>query len=89
MIEFSDEDLQRPVHIAIEKIRPYLLRDSGNIEVLGIKSMKIYVALERACKTCSSSKITLKNVVERQLKTDIHPNLEVVCLENAKEFHEL
>ncbi|MFT2774659.1 NifU family protein, partial [Helicobacter pylori] len=23
------------------------------------------------------------------LKMDIHPNLEVVCLENAKEFHEL
>ncbi|UOR22305.1 NifU family protein [Helicobacter pylori] len=89
MIEFSDEDLQKPVRVVIEKIRPYLLKDGGNIEVLGVKSMKIYVALERACKTCSSSKITLKNVIERQLKMDIHPNLEVVCLENAKEFHEL
>ncbi|GAA6881355.1 NifU family protein [Helicobacter pylori] len=89
MIEFSDEDLQKPVRIVIEKIRPYLLKDGGNIEVLGVKSMKIYVALEGSCKTCSSSKITLKNVIERQLKMDIHPNLEVVCLENAKEFHEL
>ena len=46
MIEFSDEDLQKPVRIVIEKIRPYLLKDGGNIEVLGVKSMKIYVALE-------------------------------------------
>ncbi|PUD89222.1 NifU family protein, partial [Helicobacter pylori] len=53
------------------------------------KSMKIYVTLEGACKTCFSSKITLKNVIERQLKMDIHPNLEVVCLENAKEFDKL
>ncbi|MGL2763738.1 NifU family protein [Helicobacter pylori] len=89
MIEFSDEDLQKPVRIVIEKIRPYLLKDGGNIEVLGVKSMKIYVALEGACKTCSSNKITLKNVIERQLKMDIHPNLEVVCLENAKEFDKL
>ncbi|WP_033620915.1 NifU family protein [Helicobacter pylori] len=89
MIEFSDEDLQKPVRIVIEKIRPYLLKDGGNIEVLGVKSMKIYVVLEGACKTCASSKITLKNVIERQLKMDIHPNLEVVCLENAKEFHKL
>lgn len=46
MIEFSDEDLQKAVRIVIEKIRPYLLKDGGNIEVLGVKSMKIYVALE-------------------------------------------
>ncbi|AFI05894.1 NifU family protein [Helicobacter cetorum] len=89
MIEFSDEDLQKPVHIVIEKIRPYLLKDGGNVEVLGVKSMKVYVTLQGACKTCSSSKVTLKNVIERQLKVDIHPNLEVVCLENAKDFQRL
>lgn len=51
--------------IVIEKICFYLFKDGGNIEVLGVKSMKIYVVLEGVCKICFSSKIILKNVIER------------------------
>ncbi|WP_104747490.1 NifU family protein [Helicobacter cetorum] len=86
MVVFSDEELQRPVRVSVDKVRPYLIRDGGNIEIVGIKNMKVYVILEGACKSCPSSKLTLKNVVEGQLKMDIHPELEVICLENAQEF---
>ncbi|AFI03584.1 conserved hypothetical nifU-like protein [Helicobacter cetorum MIT 00-7128] len=86
---FSDEELQKPVRVSVEKIRPYLIKDGGNIEIIGIKDMRVYVILEGACKSCPSSKVTLKSVVERQLRTDIHPELEVVCLQNAQEFRRI
>ncbi|WP_043902553.1 NifU family protein [Helicobacter cetorum] len=89
MIMFSDEELQKPVRVSVEKIRPYLIKDGGNIEIIGIKDMRVYVILEGACKSCPSSKVTLKSVVERQLRTDIHPELEVVCLQNAQEFRRI
>lgn len=78
MLPFSDDDLLQPVERVLEKIRPTLALDGGDVSLIGIASGKIYVRLEGACKGCASSSITLKNGIERQLRLEIHPNLEVV-----------
>ena len=75
---FTDEELLNPVKASIEKVRPYLLRDSGDMELKEIKDGKVYIALQGACKSCPSSSITLKNKIEHQLKVDIHPEIEVI-----------
>ncbi|RDU67638.1 hypothetical protein CQA53_01135 [Helicobacter didelphidarum] len=78
MFPFSDEELLQPVLMSIEKVRPMLLRDGGNIEVVKIQNTKVFVRLEGACSGCLSRHLTLKNGVEQTLRRDIHPDIEVV-----------
>ncbi len=78
MIPFSDEELIEPVKKVIDKVRPSLALDGGDIEFITVKDGKVYVQLKGACIGCASSGTTLKYGVERQLKMDIHPELTVV-----------
>ncbi len=78
MIPFTDEELMSPVENVIDKVRPSLALDGGDISFLTVKNSKVYVQLKGACVGCASSGTTLKYGVERQLKMDIHPELTVI-----------
>ena len=78
MIPFSDEELRPVVEKSLEKIKPMLALDGGGLTLLGIKSGRVFVQLQGACQGCASSGQTLKYGVERQLRIDIHPELEVI-----------
>lgn len=86
MFPFTDEDLQEPVNNIIEKkISPMLARDGGAIELLDIKNAKVYIQLQGACVGCSASGSTLKYVVEKELKSAIHPDLKIINVPIGKE----
>jgi len=75
---FTDEDLQTPVgNIIRAKVAPMLARDGGAIELLAIKNGTVFVQLQGACVGCGSSSSTLKYVVEKELRSAIHPALEI------------
>lgn len=78
MIPFTDEELLDPVKNVIDKVRPSLALDGGDIDFVTIKNGTVYVQLKGACIGCASSGSTLKYGVERQLRMDIHPELSVV-----------
>lgn len=78
MIPFTDEELIQPVKIVIDKVRPSLALDGGDIDFITVKNGNVYVQLKGACVGCSSSGTTLKYGVERQLRMDIHPELCVI-----------
>ena len=78
MIPFSDEELKPAVENVIEKVRPSIKLDGGDIKLIGIKDGKVYVQLEGACVGCASSGTTLKYGVERQMRSLIHPELTVI-----------
>ena len=78
MIPFTDEELQPAVMNVIDKVRPSIKLDGGDIHLIAIKDGKIYVQLQGACVGCSSSNTTLKYGVEKQMQTLIHPELTVV-----------
>lgn len=78
MIPFTDEELFDPVKAVIEKVRPSLALDGGDIQFLTVKNSKVYIQLKGACVGCASSGTTLKYGVERQLKMDIHPEIEAI-----------
>lgn len=78
MIPFSDEELMSPVSACIDKIRPSLALDGGDIDFITVKNSTVYVQLKGACIGCASSGNTLKYGVERQLRLDIHPELSVI-----------
>jgi len=79
MMPFTDEDLQLPVSTIIKnKIAPMLARDGGAIQLLDIINARVFVQLQGACVGCSASGSTLKFVVEKELKSAIHPDLDIV-----------
>ncbi|QKF66329.1 NifU family protein [Arcobacter venerupis] len=86
MMPFTDEDLKDPVSSIIKnKIAPMLARDGGAIELLEIKNAKVFVQLKGACVGCSASGSTLKYIVEKELKSAIHPELEIVNVPEGME----
>jgi Fe-S cluster biogenesis protein NfuA len=85
MIPFSDEDLYPAVEKSIEKLRPMLALDGGDIKLLGVRDGRVFVQLGGACVGCSASGNTLKYGVERQLRIDIHPEIEVVNIPQGYE----
>ncbi len=60
-----------------ERIRPAIMMDGGNIEVIDVKDNRIYVKLMGACGTCPSSQITLHAGVERVLR-ERFPEMEAL-----------
>jgi len=78
MIPFSDKELVEPVKNIIDRIRPALALDGGDIGFIAVKNSIIYVQLKGACVGCASSGNTLKYGVQRQVRMDIHPELKVV-----------
>lgn len=78
MIPFSDEELRPAVINVIEKVRPSIKLDGGDIELIDIVEGRVYVQLKGACVGCASSGTTLKFGVERQMRALIHPEILVI-----------
>ncbi len=85
MIPFSDEELLPAVEKSLEKVKPMLALDGGGMTLLAIKSGRVFIQLQGACVGCSASNQTLKYGVERQLRMDIHPEIEVINIAEGME----
>ncbi|HOP85639.1 MAG TPA: NifU family protein [Syntrophorhabdaceae bacterium] len=71
--------MKEKVQAVIEKIRPYLQRDGGDIELLDVSTDGVVkVRLRGACGSCPMSMMTLKMGVEKQLKDEIPEVKEVI-----------
>lgn len=76
------EDIKSRVEIALEKIRPYLIADGGNIELVEITDDKVVkVQLTGACSGCPFSMQTLKAGVEMAVKKEVPEIVEVVDIQ--------
>jgi Fe-S cluster biogenesis protein NfuA len=80
MIPFTDEELEPAVKEVIEKVRPSIKLDGGDIELIAIKNGMVYVQLQGAYVGCGSAGTTIKFGVERQLKMLIHPEISVMSV---------
>jgi len=69
--------VKEAVEKALEKIRPLLQRDGGDIELVEITDGIVKVRLTGACKGCPMSQMTLKQGVERMLMKEV-PGLKEV-----------
>lgn len=64
----------------IEKVRPYLIRDGGDIEVIKIEDGIVYVKMLGQCDGCFALDVTLKQGIERMLVENVPGVLGVVNL---------
>jgi Fe-S cluster biogenesis protein NfuA len=63
--------MKERVQAAIDKIRPMLQRDGGDVELVDVNDGVVTVRLQGACSGCPMSQMTLKNGIERFLKGEI------------------
>jgi Fe-S cluster biogenesis protein NfuA len=70
-------DIKKSVEQALEKIRPLLQRDGGDIELVEVNDGVVKVRLTGACKGCPMSQMTLKQGVEKLLLKEV-PGLKEV-----------
>ncbi|MGL5034223.1 MAG: NifU family protein [Microcystaceae cyanobacterium] len=65
------------VETVLDEMRPYLMADGGNVEVVDLDGPIVKVRLQGACGSCPSSTMTLKMGLERRLREMIPEIAEV------------
>jgi len=68
------------VEEVLDKLRPNLIMDGGNVELVAINEGVVKVRLTGACGGCAMATITLKMGIERILKQEIPEVKEVVAV---------
>ncbi len=66
------------VQVVLDKIRPSLQADGGDIELVDVADGKVSVRLTGHCAGCPMSSMTLRMGVERVLKQELSSVKEVV-----------
>ena len=68
------------VEEVLDKIRPNLMLDGGNVELVEVNDGTVKLKLVGACAGCPMSTMTLKMGIERILKQEIPEIKEVVAV---------
>lgn len=70
--------MKEKVKAALEKIRPALQADGGDVELVDVKDGIVKVKLTGACGGCPMATMTLKKGIERVLKEQVPEVKEVI-----------
>ncbi|MBR3161625.1 MAG: NifU family protein [Bacilli bacterium] len=63
----------------IEKVRPYLKNDGGDIEFKRFENGIVYVTLIGACHNCPMASVTLEDGIESVLVNEIPEVIKVIA----------
>ena len=66
----------------IEKLRPFLISDGGDIEFVKYEDNIVYIRMMGACVNCQMIDSTLKDGIEAAIQEEIPEVLEVVNIGN-------
>ena len=72
--------MNEKVEEVLNKIRPTLMRDGGNVELIEVNDGTVKVTLTGACAGCPMSTMTLKMGIEKILKEEIPEIKEVIAV---------
>ena len=76
----KETKMQEKVEEVLNKIRPSLMMDGGNVELVSVDDGTIKVKLTGACGSCPMSTMTLKMGIESVIKEEIPDIKEVVAV---------
>jgi len=63
--------MEGQIEQVIDKIRPSLQADGGDVEFVALEDGVVKLRLKGACAGCPMSQLTIKNGIERLLKQEI------------------
>jgi Fe-S cluster biogenesis protein NfuA len=59
------------VETVLDELRPYLISDGGNVELVELDGPVVKLRLQGACGSCPSSTMTLRMGIEREMIPEI------------------
>ena len=72
--------MREKVEVALNRIRPALQADGGDVELVDVNDGVVQVRLMGACGGCPMATMTLKAGIERILKEEVPEVKEVVAV---------
>lgn len=73
--------MEEKVIEAINDLRPFLMNDGGNIELVKIEDNIVYVKLQGACMGCPMREVTLKEGIEKTILEKVPEIKEIRLVE--------
>ena len=70
----------------IEKIRPFLINDGGDISFVKYENNIVYVKMTGACSNCDMIDLTLKDGIEAAIQEEVPEVVEVVSVNEEFEI---
>ncbi len=78
VIIMSDEKIIKKINEVIDKIRPYLQNDGGDVKFNRFENGVVYVSMVGACSNCMAASVTLEDGIEAALINEIPEVIKVV-----------
>jgi len=72
--------MREKVEAALKKVRPVLLADGGDVQLIDVKDGVVTLRLTGACGGCPMATMTLRGGIERVLKEEVPEVKEVVAI---------
>ncbi len=76
-------DTEKIINV-IDKLRPFLINDGGNIEFVKYENNIVYIKMMGACADCMMLDYTLKEGIEMAIKDEVPSVIEVVNISNSQ-----
>ena len=74
------KETEKKIIEIIDKIRPFLISDGGNIEYIKYEDGIVYVKMMGHCQDCPMIDLTLKDSIEMAITSEIPEVIEVRCV---------
>lgn len=82
VILVSKKETEKKIKELIEKMRPFLINDGGDLEFIKYEDNIVYVKLLGACQDCAMIDYTLKDGIEEMITSEIPEVKEVINISN-------
>lgn len=79
------ENVEEKIKAVIEKMRPFLISDGGDIEYIKFEDGIVYVHLLGHCSECAMMDATLKDGIEFALVNEVPEVIEIRNISNMDE----
>ena len=77
----TNEEIENKVKLILNRIRPYLQRDGGDVDFVTMNDGIVYVRMLGACVGCSSIDLTIKDGLEAILLEEVEGVIGVEVVE--------
>ena len=69
--------MEEKINSVLDKLRPFLINDGGNIEFIEYKEGTCYIRFTGACKDCALNSVTLNEGIKEALINEIPEIIDV------------
>lgn len=75
--EIMEKDVEKIVEV-INKLKPYLINDGGDIEFVKYEDNIVYIKMMGACANCQMLDVTLKEGIEAAIMSEVESVIGVI-----------